>query len=162
MINGLKQQQKCLEVEKTMLKIKIFLGGMPPNPPRMHSVFVWCYIIFRFFLCYSVSCLHWLIHGWNNYAYQPILSKLLQLDISLNIEKNSDNQVHLLKFFSLLNTYSHNKIVKLLSQQTGIDYFLIVWGRKIIYYKVNNNFSQCKHVWCTHRQACRMRILNST
>ena len=31
--NGLKQQQKCLEIEKTMLKIKIFLGGHAPKPP---------------------------------------------------------------------------------------------------------------------------------
>ena len=70
--NSLKQQQKCLEVEKTMLKIKIFLGGHAPKPPyiraaakaargtclrHVQSDHYWYYIIFRFFLCYSVSCL---------------------------------------------------------------------------------------------------------
>ena len=35
--NSLKQQQKCLEVEKTMLKIKMFLGGHAPKPPYIRA-----------------------------------------------------------------------------------------------------------------------------
>ena len=82
--------------------------------------------------CYILSCFDiWVIQ-------QDEVSTSLMGEITTHINRscqnyrnykyvlifNSDNQVHLLKF--LFVGYSLNKIIVLLSQQTGIDYFLIV------------------------------------
>ena len=52
---------KVLRSRENHVENKIFLGGAYPQTPlplrHVEGDHFWCYIIFRFFLCYSVSCL---------------------------------------------------------------------------------------------------------